>query len=451
MSDSRSPRKMSRRTFIKTVAATVGAFTIVPRHVLGGTNHTPPSEKLNIAGIGLGGKGFSDMRSVSSENIVALCDVDSRYADKTFRDHPSAKRYTDFRVMLDTQKDIDAIVVATPDHLHAPISLHAMKMGKHVYCQKPLTQTVRQAQLMAEAAKKYNVATQMGNQGQASEATRRLNEFLTAGAIGDVTEVHIWTDRPMKGTFDVYWPQGVPRPAGNLQAPDTLDWDLWLGPAAVRPYHPTYHPFAWRGWLDFGTGALGDIGCHRMDEIFRALKLDYPTSIDATSTRVNNETFPAASTVHYQFPKRDGFGPLRLSWYDGGLKPRRPEELEDGRQMGTNGILIIGTNGKMLDGRIIPEPKMKAFAQPLKTLPRSPGHYVEWINACKGGDPAGSNFDFAGRLTEVVLLGNIALRPELKEQLMRTTLKFDPTTKQFTNIPEANKFLDRTYRTGWEI
>ena len=446
-----SDTKTSRRTFIKTAAATAGAFTIVPRHVFGGDGHIPPSEKLNIAGIGIGGKGFSDLRSVSTENIIALCDVDSRYADKTFRDHPSAKRYKDFRVMLDQQKDIDAIIVATPDHLHAPISLHAMKMGKHVYCQKPLTQTVRQAQLMAEYAKKYNVATQMGNQGQASESTRRLAEFLTAGAVGDVTEVHIWTDRPMKGTFEIYWPQGIPRPSDKPKTPRTMDWDLFLGPAPVRPYHPAYHPFKWRGWLDFGTGALGDIGCHTIDAVFRALKLDYPTSINASSTRVNNETFPVASTVHYQFPKRQGFGPVKLSWYDGGLKPRRPDELEDGRQLGTNGTLIIGSKGKILDGRIIPESKMKAFTPPPKTLPRSPGHYVEWINACKGGNPAGSNFKFAGRLTEVVLLGNIALRPELREQLMRKKLNFDANTKQFTNLPEANKFLDRTYRQGWEI
>ncbi len=447
----RAPNGTSRRTFVKSAAATAGLFTIVPRHVLGGPGHTPPSEKLNIAGIGIGGKGAGDLRGVESENIVALCDVDSRYAGGTFKRYPEAKRYTDYRVMLDELEEIDAIVVATPDHLHAPISLHAMKLGKHVYCQKPLTQTVRQAQLMAAAAKEHGVATQMGNQGQASEATRRLAEYLSSGVIGDVTEVHIWTDRPMRGAFGVYWPQGVERPADAEAVPDTLDWDLWLGPAAERPYHSSYHPFRWRGWLDFGTGALGDIGCHSIDPVFRALKLDYPTSISASSSRVNDETFPVASTVHYQFPERDGLGPVRLTWYDGGLKPRRPDALEAGREMGTGGTLIVGTEGEMLDGRLIPESRMEELEALPRSLPRSPGHYVEWLDACKGGATPGSDFRFAGRLTEVVLLGNIALRPELRERLMRTDLRWDGQTGQFTNVPEANEFLDRTYCAGWEL
>ncbi len=444
----RCTNSLTRRRFLA-ASTSIAAFSIVPRHVLGGPKHIPPSEKLNIAGIGIGGKGFSDLESVSSQNIVALCDVDFKHGDRAFKTYPNAKRYKDFRVMLDQQKDIDAVIVATPDHMHASISLTAMRMGKHVYCQKPLTQSVHQAQLMAAAAEKYGVATQMGNQGQASEETRRLAEFIADGAIGDVTEAHIWTDRPMKGVFDVYWPQGIGRPEEKPSVPDFLDWDLFLGVAPDRPYHWAYHPFNWRGWLDFGTGALGDIGCHAMDPVFRALKLDYPTSVNADSTRLNRETYPVASTVRYKFPKRDGFGPLSLTWYDGGLKPSRPEELEDGRQMGTNGKLLIGTKGKMLDGRIIPQSKMKG-CNPPKTLPRSPGHYQEWINACKGGPKPGSNFDFAGRLTEVVLMGNIALRPELKETLMRKDLNWDPVAKQFTNVPEANEFLKAKYRKGWE-
>jgi len=449
MSDSETPHRTSRRTFVRTAAATAGLFTILPRHVLGGPRHTAPSEKLNIAGVGFGGKGDSDLSSVSSENIVALCDVDSAYAGRVFARYPDAKRFTDYRVMLDEMPEIDAVVVATPDHLHAPISLRAMRMGKHVYCQKPLTQTVRQAQQMAAVAAEHGVATQMGNQGQASEETRRLAEYLGSGAIGEVTEVHIWTDRPMNGTFGVYWPQGVDRPKETPPVPDTLDWDLWLGPAPVRPYNPAYHPFRWRGWLEFGTGALGDIGCHAIDPVFRALKLDYPTSINASSARVNDETFPVASTVHYEIPAREGFGPLRLTWYDGGLKPRRPEELEDGRELGTGGTLIVGTAGKMLDGRLIPETRMKELEGVPRTLPRSPGHYVEWLEACKGGPAPGSNFQHAGRLTELVLLGNVALRPELRETLMRTPLRWDPEAKQFSNVPEANRFLERTYREGW--
>lgn len=441
---------LSRRALLKQ-SAVFGAFTLVPRYVLGSTEQPPPSEKLNIAVVGVGGKGFSDAESLASQNIIALCDVDERYASRAFNRFPAAKRYRDFRVMLEKEKDIDAVVAATPDHTHALISLTAMKMGKHVYCQKPLTHTVEEAQLMSRVAARTKVATQMGNQGQASEHTRRIQEFIADGAIGPVREVHVWTDRPMQGAFDVYWPQGVNRPEDQPAVPDHLDWNLWLGPAPVRAYHPAYHPFKWRGWWDFGTGALGDIGCHALDSVFRALKLGYPLSVQASCSRVNAETYPVASMVTYEFGARGDMPAVTLRWYDGGLKPPRPQELEPGRRMGDGGTLYIGDDGKILDGRIIPETKMKAYTPPAKTLPRSIGHYEEWIAACKGGAPAGANFGFAGPLTEVVLLGNIALRIELREKLMTQKLLWDAEKKEFSNLPEANAFLKKSYRDGFSL
>ncbi len=349
---------LSRRTLIKQTAA-VGLFTFVPKSVFGGPNQSSANDKLNIACIGIGGKGRSDASAVSSQNIVALCDVDDRCAARTFEMFPKAKRYRDFRQMLEKQKDIDAVVIATPDHTHALIALTAMKMGKHVYCQKPLTHTVEETRLMRKAAAEMKVATQMGNQGQASEQTRLIQEFIADGAIGPVRQVHVWTDRPMNGAFDVYWPQGVDRPTDTPATPDYLDWDLWLGPAPQRPYNPAYHPFKWRGWWDFGTGALGDIGCHAMDPVFRALKLGYPLSVQACCTRVNTESYPVASMVTYEFPARGKMPPVTITWYDGGLKPPRPEELEPGQQMGTGRTLYVGDKGKILNGRIIPETKMR--------------------------------------------------------------------------------------------
>ena len=448
--DTHAPQSLpTRRQFIRQAAAFAG-LTIVPRHVLG-NGVIPPSEKLNIACVGIGGKGFSDIESVSSQNIVALCDVDDRQAARAFNAFPNAKRYRDWRKMLDTEPRIDAVMVATPDHCHAIIALAAINRGKHVYCQKPLTYTVEEAQLLAQAAKTHNVATQMGNQGHASEGTARIQELIAAGAIGPVREVHVWTDRPMNGMFGEYWPQGVDRPKDTPAAPGHLDWDVWLGPAPQRPYHSAYHPFRWRGWWDFGTGALGDIGCHAMDSVFRALKLDYPDSVQAACSRVNKETYPIASMVTYTFPARGQMPPVTLTWYDGGLKPPRPEELEPGRQLGDGGTLYIGDKGKLMDGRIMPESRMKTFTPPPKTLTRSIGHYEEWLAACRTGTPTGSNFGFAGRLTEVVMMGNIALRVDLREQLSRQKLIWDPAAKQFSNLPEANAFLKRNYRQGWSI
>jgi len=446
-----SGSQVSRREFLGKSAAAVAAFTIVPRSVLGGQGQTPPSEKLNIAGVGIGGQGNADLEEFKDENIVALCDVDWDYAGPVFEKYPQARRYRDFRVMLDKEKDIDAVVVATPDHNHAVVAMAAIKAGKHVYCEKPLAHNIEEVHLLTEAARQAGVATQMGNQGQASEATRRIQEIISDGAIGQVREVHVWIDRPLSGKFDWFWPQGIDRPKDTPPVPESLDWDLWLGPAPQRPYHPAYHPFKWRGWWDFGTGALGDMGCHLLDPVFRALKLGYPSTVQACCTKVNKETYPVGSIVTYEFPARGELPPVTLRWYDGGLKPPRPEELEDGRQLGDGGTLYVGEKGKILDGRIIPESKMARYQPPPKTLPRSPGHYREWVNACKGGAPGGSNFNFAGPLTEVVLMGNLALRVELREQMARHKLQWDAQKRQFTNVPEANEFLSRQYRQGWSL
>jgi len=444
--------QLSRRNFMGATAAAF-AFSIVPRHVLAASGQTPPSEKLNIAGIGIAGRGADVLDGVKSQNIVALCDVDWNHAAGTFKRYPNAKKYRDFREMLDKEeKNIDAVTVATPDHIHAVASMAAIKRGKHVYCEKPLTHTVYEASMLAKAAREHKVATQMGNQGQASEETRLTSEYIWAGAIGPVREVHVWTDRPNRGLNDVYWPQGVDRPKDTPPVPDTLDWNLWLGPAPYRPYNSAYLPFKWRGWWDFGTGALGDIGCHSIDPVFRALKLGHPTSVEAASTLVNKETYPLSSIIRYEFPERPGFPPVTLTWYDGGMRPPRPPELEDGRQMGEGGTLFVGDKGKMLGSRLIPESRSKEFGKPKQVLPRSPGHFEEWIQACKGGKPAGSNFpDHAGLLAEVVLLGNVALRPELREKMNRTKLLWDGPNMKITNLSEADQFLRCSYREGWTL
>ena len=401
---------------------------------------TSANEKLNIAGIGIGGKGASNMEQCEGHNIVALCDVDWLKAARVFEKYPKAKRYKDFRVMLEKQKDIEAVVIATPDHTHAVAAMTAMQLGKHVYCEKPLTHSVFEARRLAEAARSTRVGTQMGNAGQASDRARLMCDYIWDGAIGSVREVHVWSNRPI-------WPQQVDRPEEVHPVPDTLDWDLWLGPAPERPFNNIYHPFRWRGWWDFGTGALGDMGCHAFHPIFRALKLGHPTSVEATSTyngRVNEETYPLASTVHYEFPTRGKMPPVKLTWYDGGLKPRRPDELEPGRDLDEGGALFLGNKGAMLDHTLIPDAKRRDYGRPPERLPRSPGHFEEWFEACKGGERAGADFDIAGLVTEVVLLGNVALRTGKK-------LQWDGPNMQFTNTPEANQHLRYEYRKGWNL
>lgn len=449
---------VSRRRFLHGATASA-AFLFVPGRAFGLDGAKPASERLHIAGIGIGGQGRHDLKQLESENIVALCDVDSQYAAPVFADYPQAKTFTDYRRMLDELPEIDALVIATPDHTHACIAMEAMRRGKHVYCEKPLTHSVWEARQLGEAAQKFKVATQMGNQGQASEDTRRLVEMVADNAIGPVREAHVWTDRPSNGLFNVYWPQGVERPTDAPATPSTLDWDLWLGPAPERPYHSAYLPFRWRGWWDFGTGALGDIGCHAMDPIFRALELGHPTCVEASSTRVNNETYPLASMVTYRFPARGEMPELKLVWYDGGLRPSRPVELDAEVTMDVNGKLLVGDNGKIMSINtptrrgysLIPESRAREYGDPPKTLPRSIGHYNEWIEACKGGPAAGSHFEWAAPLTEVVLLGNVALRPEMREELTQHRLAWNGPELRFTNSETANQFLRREYRAGWAL
>jgi len=421
------------------------AAMILPNYVLGGNGQKVPSDKLNIAGVGVGGMGKVYLENVDSENIVALCDVDDDYASKVYEIYPNAKRYQDFRIMLEKQKDIDAVVIGTPDHTHAVIAMMAFKMGKHVYCAKPLTRTIYETNKLVEAAREAKVATQVSTQSQALEDPRLLCEWLWDGAIGPVREVHIWSNRPI-------WPQGLERPQEIPSVPPTLNWPLWLGPAPYRPYHPVYLPFKWRGWWDFGTGALGDMGCHGFDPIYRALKLGQPTSVQASSTKVFPETAPIASIVSYEFPAREDLPPVKLTWYDGGLMPPRPVELEDGRRIGEEGggTIFVGDKGKIIcsgwgtSPRIIPEKKMQEYQQPPQTIPRSVGHYQEWIDACKGGKPAKCNFDVSGPITEVVLLGNIAIRTGKK-------LYWDGVNKKITNDEVANKYIQEPYCPGWSL
>ena len=426
----------------------------LPAHVLGRAGETSPNNKLNIAGIGVGGQGGHDVDQFSSENIVALCDVDEAHAARVFKKYPNAKRYKDFRQMLDQDKSIDAVVVGTPDHLHAIVSVTAIKHGKHVYCEKPLTRTVYEARAVAKAARGAKVATQMGNQGMAFEGNRLINEWLWAGAIGPVREVHVWSDRPThRGKMPLWWPQGVERPKDTPQVPDTLDWDLWLGPAPVRPYHSAYVPFRWRGWWDFGTGGLGDMGIHNLAPVFSALKLGAPDTVQASSTPVFAETVPLAAIVHYQFPARGDMPPVQLHWYDGGLLPERPAELGENAVLDAeDGIIFVGDKGKMLvkgwggeHPRLIPESADKAYQRPPKTLPRSIGHYKEWVQACKTGSPTRSNFDFAGPLTEAVLLGSVCIRNG------GDRLVWDSANLKITNDPDANKYLHYEYRKGWSL
>lgn len=450
---SKNSKTISRRGFIGTSAVALGGFTIIPAHAVSGLGHLAPSDKLNIAGIGIGGMGRVDLEDVGkTENIVALCDVDwNSRVTSVFNTYPGAKKYKDYRRMLDIQKDIDAVIVATPDHSHAIISMEAIKRGKHTYTEKPLTHTVYEARKLTEAAREYKVATQMGNQGQAGDGPRRLQEMIHDGVIGTIQEVHVWTDRPNRGLSDTYWPQGIKRPEDMPPVPETLDWDLFTGPAPLRPYHPSYHPFKWRGWLDYGTGALGDIGCHSFDSVFRILKLKYPTHVQGTSTLVNGESFPLGSMITYDFPARGEMPPVRLVWYDGGLRPPRLADMGINIQMGAGGVLYIGSKGKILGDQLLPHSLNDSYKKPEPYLKSSPGHRQEWILACKGGEPAGSNYDWAGPLTETVLLGNIALRPELREKLSFQSLQFDPEKLTFPNLPEADKFLHYEYRAGWSL
>ena len=439
---------LSRRQVL-TAGAAAATFTIVPRHVLGGPGYVAPSAKLNVAGIGLGGIGTHDVKSLAGENLVALCDVDQNALGNHAKQYPKAKTHTDYRKMLDTQKDIDAVIIATPDHTHAIITMLALKMGKHVHCQKPLTHSVYEARAIGKAAREAKVATQMGNYGQATEEHRLMAELIWAGALGTVREVHAGSNR-----YPPISSRGIPRPKDTPPVPKTLDWDLWVGPAPMRPYNPAYHPFAWRGWWDFGSGVLGDIACHELSPVFKALKLAdrHPDWVEGCSSNhevapeVSRESAPVSSITRWHFPARNAYPEVTITWWDGGLKPQRPEELEPGRPFGEDDwMMIVGDKGKMLRHELIPERRAKEFGKPPRVLSRSPGHYVEWIEACKGGLPAGANFvDHAAHLAEVVQLGNIALRTPGR-------LYWDAAKLRFTNSDAANALVHPPYRSGWSL
>ncbi len=444
---------VSRRQFLKTAAA-ASAFLIVPRYVIAGSGEVAPSEKLNIAGIGLGWMGEVNVLACRNENIVALCDVDPSNAAKTFKAFPNAIQYRDYRVMLEKQKNIDAMVIATPDHTHAMISMAAMQAGKHVFCQKPLTHDVYEARMLAKAAKKAGVVTQMGIQGHSQEGLRLICEWIWDGAIGTVREVDAWCSLSYAPPGHAIWSSPLSeRPKEGQPVPDGLDWDLWIGPAPMRPYHSCYHPKVWRCWWDFGNGMMGDRGAHTLDSVFSALKLTAPTSIEGSGIVGGNaEVHPDKAVVTYHFPAREGFPPLKLTWYEG-QEPPRPKELEDGRGLPEQGgVLFKGDKGTIMCGvygnspRLIPETAMKAYQRPEKTLPRIKcSHEQDWINAIKTGVKASADFSYSGPLTELAQLGNIAKRfPNQK-------LLWDNANMKVTNLDEANEWVRRPYRQGWAL
>jgi predicted dehydrogenase len=503
-----SKSKISRRRFLTAASAIVGTVTIVPRHVLGGAGYVAPSGKINIAFIGVGSQGLRVMLGFLRENevqAIAVCDPNKSSADypqwskrefcnsvrrllgtdsgwewlspnepirlthsmtvtsgvagrepcqkiieayygsgKRSGNYHGCTAYSDFRELLDKEKDLDAVVVCTTDNLHAAVSVAAMKKGKHVFCQKPMTHTVYEARRLAEVARETGVATQVAVGNHASEDTRRLCEWIAAGAIGPVRQVINWSSRP-------FWPQGLDRPKAAEPVPKGLDWDLWLGPAPERPFNRVYLPFVWRGWYDFGSGAIGDMGCYSFDTIFRALKLEAPASVEASSTERYAETFPRASIIHFNFPARGEMPPVRLTWYDGGLKPPRPHALEDNRRLEDEGLLFLGDAGTILCGfsggrtKLLPEAKMKAFQPPPQTLPRSPGNQREWLDACRGGKTKpGANFEFSGLVTETLLLGNVALR-------MGERLTWDPAKLKVLSLARAEEYIRPERRPGWTL
>jgi predicted dehydrogenase len=467
-------QKLSRRKFIQTAAVAGAAFTIVPRFVLG-KGYVAPSDTVYIAGIGIGGKGTTDLTGFAAHKnakIAFLCDVDERQGAESFKNFPQAKFYKDFRVMLDEESSgIDAVSVSTADHTHAVASMAAIVRGKHVYCQKPLTHNIYEARALAEAARKYKVVTQMGNQFASHDAVRVCQEMVNSKLIGDVKKVYAWTNRPV-------WPQGIPTPSGKHEVPKEMDWDLWLGPAKYVDYNPAYHPFNWRGWWHFGTGALGDMGCHVMDAAFRALPIDFPTEVECSAT-TNWEGFfdeaeyyescPSSSIIHLKFPRKDGKGVIEMTWMDGGLLPERPDELLPDEMMGNwgTGYIFEGTKGKLMGNYdtppvLLPTSRMKDLKLK-QSLPRivgqEKGHYTEWVEACLQGfgkKQLSSPFDYAGPFTEAVLMGNLALRVyNMKNKdggyPGRKKLLWDAKNMKITNFDEANQFVKRDYRDGWKL
>jgi predicted dehydrogenase len=441
-----SAQPSSRRRFVRQLAGAGAAFTIVPRHILG-RGFRAPSDTLNVACIGVGGMGRNDVRGMSVENVYALCDVDERSAANSFNAHPKAKRYKDFRAMLERDGDnIDAVTVSTPDHVHAVASMMALGMGKPTYCQKPLARTIWEVREMMAAATRAGVPTQMGNQGHAQEGTRLIREWVEAGLIGTVREVQYWTNRPI-------WPQAIERPLEQFSTPGYLDWDLWLGPAPVRPYNPAYAPFRWRGWWDFGTGALGDIACHSMDAAFWTLELGYPSRVSPESTTLFDETAPASSRIVYDFPARSGRPAVQVVWRDGNLLPPKPPEWPEGQPWpwDSSGQMWVGDEGKLIAGIYGENPRLLDQARQSEVenhpvpekYPRTSGVYGEWIEAIKGGPAAGSSFaKHSGPLTEMVLFGNLAVRAA-------SVLEIDPASGQVTNVHIPEEYWRPEYSEGW--
>ena len=468
----------SRRDFIRNSSLAAAGFFIVPRHILG-RGFVAPSDRLNLAGIGVGGMGESGLNEFSKSpkvQVTALCDVSDKAAANSRKKFSKAPYYKDFREMLEKEKNnIDACYIATPDNTHAVATLAAMQLGKHVYTQKPLTHDIYEARVLTEAAKKYKVVTQMGNQGGSGDGVRRTQELIKAGLIGEVTKVECWTNRPV-------WPQGLPTPSGKFETPSELNWDLWIGPAKMIDYNPAYLPFNWRGWWAFGTGALGDMACHIMDPVFRCLPIDYPSDVEASvatiwqemwNDKANPDSCPPSSIIHLSYPRKDNpKKTIKVSWYDGGLLPQKPDELKPEEPFGNwdGGVLFIGTKGKLLadcygaNPRLLPTIKMKEKLPP-ETIKRVPeGHYQQWVNACLAGygkAETSSPFEFAGPFTESILIGNLAIRSFLMQNpkltgwndkyLGRKRLLWDAKNMKITNFDDANQFVKREYRDGWSL
>jgi predicted dehydrogenase len=478
---------VSRRSFLqKSAAAAVGSFFIVPRHVLG-KGFVAPSDKLNIAGVGVGGKGNSDVNNAwnnGKENIVALVDVDWKMGAKCFDKHPTAKKYKDYRKMLDEMgKDIDAVIVSTPDHTHAIVALTAMEMGKHVYVQKPLAHSLHETRVLTEAARKYKVVTQMGNQGASNPGQQQILEWFDKGLIGPVHETHIWTNRPV-------WPQGIPFPTQKMEVPDYIDWDLWVGPAEWVDYSPAWHPFKWHGWWNTGTGALGDMGCHLIDSAFRTLRLGYPTEVEASVGQVFikdwtaeyiPEGCPPSSVIQLKFPATShNKSDVKMTWYDGGIRPFHPDLVPADEPLGesdsSNGVLLVGSKGVISCGTYGRNPVLYLKGGEKRTMPEGAfknkysdlpefGHQVSWTDACKSGfnskehKALTSSFDYSGPLNETVIMGNLAIRSYTYREANadgkgfnfpgRKKLLWDGKNQKITNFDPANQFVKRKYRDGW--
>jgi len=440
---------LSRRSFLgRTALAGLGA-TLVPRHVLGGAGYQAPSDTLGIAGVGVGGVGHRKLRAMDSEQIVALCDIDLHYAREAFADYPNAAVYQDYRRMLDEMDDaIDAVMIATPDHTHAVIAQEAMQRGKHVYIEKPLTWSIDEAHTLAQGADETGVVSAMGNQGHSLDDARLVNEYLQDGAIGTVREVHAWTNRPI-------WPQGMAQPEILKRKPQHINWDLFLGPAPEIAYDPAYHPFAWRGWFHFGTGALGDMGAHLIDHPVWALDLGYPDTIETRSTAFNGASWPHASTTYFTFPARGDRPAVRLTWYDGGLQPPRPEGLPDDESLNAlGGVIYVGDEGTLMhetygrNPRLLPAERMAAYGTPKERYRRIPdeSHEMNWVRAIKGEEELSQDFGYAARLTQIMLLGVVSMRAGNRR------IHWDAEARRVSNLPEANAFLARQdARDGWAL